>query len=171
VDAKKEGFDARAVANSLLDLADTRSIRLTNLHLQKVVYFAHGNYWHRNRLHLVVNRFEAWDHGPVVSELYHALKKFGDKAVLGRAERFDFELRDFILVHDIFDASVTAFLDEMLLFYGRMDPWELVKLSHEPGGAWAETIAKSHEKANFALVISQETIATCFGRSRGSNLQ
>jgi uncharacterized phage-associated protein len=168
---KLKGFDARAVANQLLDLADMRKIGLSNLHLQKVIYFAYGNYLRQFQRRLIVNRFEAWDHGPVIPELYHALKKFGDEDITGRATRFDFETRDFIEVRDEFHDSLNSFLAEMLLFYGRMDPWELVKLSHQPGGAWARTIAGAENHVNFALVISPDTIAACFCGAPGGTIQ
>ena len=37
-------YDARAVANFLLDLADERSVPLTQMSLLKILYFAHGWY-------------------------------------------------------------------------------------------------------------------------------
>ena len=168
---KIQGFDARAVANHLLDLASTRGVRLSNLHLQKVIYFAHGIYLRERGCQLVVNRFEAWEHGPVISELYHALKEYGDGCITGRATRFDFAEKKFVEVRDDFAESVSQFLAEILMSYGRMDPWDLVKISHDPSGAWAKTMDAAERRANFALVISPDLIATCFSASPSDKIQ
>jgi uncharacterized phage-associated protein len=164
---KTAGFDARAVANHFLDLAGKHSIPLTNLHLQKVIFFSHGNFIIRTGLDLILNRFEAWDHGPVVPELYHALKKYDDRKIDGRAQRYDFISKAYVDVLDDFALSTTSFLEEMLMFYGRMNPWELVKLSHAKGGPWAVTMERSKYEANFAMVIDPAVIRGCF---RGPNL-
>ncbi|MGH6962497.1 MAG: Panacea domain-containing protein, partial [Dongiaceae bacterium] len=67
-------YDARAVANCLLDYADSKSSEITLLTLMKVIYFAHG--WHLARFGqpLVTNHFEAWERGPVVRVLYDEFK-------------------------------------------------------------------------------------------------
>jgi len=168
---KDSGFDARAVANELLDLGDRLSIRLSNLHLQKVIFFSHANYLKSFGRELILNKFEAWEHGPVVSELYHSLKESGDSPVTGRATRFDFHKKQFVEVRDSFSLAASTFLEEMLRFYGRMDPWRLVMLSHRKGGAWDQTIEQAEKRANFALQIKPEIITACLTRDCGVNLQ
>jgi uncharacterized phage-associated protein len=37
-------YDARAIANLLLEFAETRNVRLTQIALLKLLYFAHGWY-------------------------------------------------------------------------------------------------------------------------------
>ena len=61
-------YDARAVANFLLDHADARGLSLTQLMLLKLLYFSHGWYLNRFKSPLVENEFEAWEHGPVIRE-------------------------------------------------------------------------------------------------------
>jgi len=167
---KTKEYDARAIANYLLDLGDRENISLTNLHLQKVIFFSHGNYLKKFGQSLVANRFEAWEHGPVIPELYHALKQFQDSRIIGRAKIFDLISQQSVEVKDDFPEAVSQFLAESLSFFGRMNPWELVKLSHAPGGAWDLTIRQAEQRANFAMVIRPETIFSCFVGTRQSNL-
>jgi uncharacterized phage-associated protein len=61
----KPPYDPRAVANLLLDLADRDDLAITNLVLQKLLYFAHGHFLIRTRCPLVQGGFEAWTYGPV----------------------------------------------------------------------------------------------------------
>jgi uncharacterized phage-associated protein len=162
VPTPRRGFDARGIANCLLDLARDKHIKLTNLRLQKIVFFAHGAFLQRFRKPLILNRFEAWDHGPVVPELYHCLKQFGDREITGSASRFDLETRTFIRVECDFPPEVSKHLNDVLLFYGRMDPWELVKLSHVEGGPWDTTIKNSAHRSNFSMIIDTQVIEHYF---------
>lgn len=168
--ASEIGFDARAVANCMLQFAVAERIALTNLQLQKIIFFTHGAYMVRFGAPLIMNRFEAWEHGPVVPELYHALKKHGDQAIKSAVTRYDLEAGiDFVVTAD-FAEPVRDHLAEMVLFYGRMSPWELVRLSHVPGGPWAKTLERSKNTANFSLVIDPQLIREFFDKP-ANNLQ
>ncbi len=159
---KTAGFDARAVANQILSLAEIRTIPLTNLHLQKVVFFSHAEFLLKTGLELVLNRFEAWEHGPVIPELYHALKRFDDSPIVGRAQKYDFVSKAYLDVIDDFAVSTRSFLETMLMSYGRMDAWALVDLSHASGGPWSITVERAKQHANFAMIIEPALIRDCF---------
>ena len=70
-------FEAIAVANRLIDIAAENGAKVNPLKVQKLVYFAHG--WNLALVDapLIRERVEAWKYGPVVSDLYHALKEYG----------------------------------------------------------------------------------------------
>ena len=158
----QDGYDGRAIANWILKSATAQNMSLSNLQLQKILFFAHGSYLVRFRSPLVMNRFEAWEHGPVIPELYHALKQHGDRPIRSPVTRYDLESGMDVVVTADFTNPVCKHLTEMLLFYGRMDPWILVKLSHVPGGPWAKTLERSKDTANFSLVIDPQLIEEFF---------
>lgn len=68
------------VASYFVQLAnDTPEHDLTNLKLQKLLYYAQGKYLARNDGQpLFDDKVEAWQYGPVVAEAYHAFKACGN---------------------------------------------------------------------------------------------
>lgn len=54
---------------------------LSNLKLQKLLYYAQGRALAVNGAPLFSEPIEAWAHGPVVSDVYHAYKQFGSGSV------------------------------------------------------------------------------------------
>ena len=59
-------YDGRAVANFVLDFCDQHQRGITNLSLQKIVYFCHVWSLIEFDRPLVKQRFEAWQYGPVL---------------------------------------------------------------------------------------------------------
>ncbi|MEX3624903.1 type II toxin-antitoxin system antitoxin SocA domain-containing protein [Viridibacillus arvi] len=55
--------------------------RISNLKLQKMMYYAQGWYMAITDTDLIPNEFEAWQHGPVVTETYHKYKINGAKPI------------------------------------------------------------------------------------------
>ncbi|MHA6167849.1 Panacea domain-containing protein [Bacillus mojavensis] len=53
------------------------SNNITNLKLQKILYYAQGKFLALKGKPLFEEEIEAWVHGPVVPEVYHEYKKFG----------------------------------------------------------------------------------------------
>ena len=78
-------YDPRAVANLLLDVAAEEGVAVSNLALQKLLYFAHGHFLIQTGHPLVSGAFEAWNNGPVHPAVYHAFKTSGREPILDRA--------------------------------------------------------------------------------------
>jgi len=62
---EKKPYDARAIANLMLDEASEMDRGVTNLALQKLLYFAHSLFLIEYKRPLVSGYFEAWKLGPV----------------------------------------------------------------------------------------------------------
>jgi uncharacterized phage-associated protein len=82
-------YDARAIANFLLEAVENNGRTLTQLSLYRILYFCHG--WHLsiNNGALVKQEFEPWEHRPVVKVLRDEFRVFGDKPITKRARRLD----------------------------------------------------------------------------------
>src|SRR5215216_2283072 len=82
-------YDGREIANFILDYCDSRDRPVTNLSLQKIVYFCHV--WSLINLGrpLVRHKFEAWEFGPVLPYLYREFKTFDRSPITSRATRID----------------------------------------------------------------------------------
>ncbi|MDA1322534.1 MAG: DUF4065 domain-containing protein, partial [Proteobacteria bacterium] len=79
--------DVREIANAVLDVAEANGFVLSNLPLNKIIYFAHAWYLAQYNEPLVDSAFEAWQHGPVHPQVYRQLRTFGDKPIKGRLTR------------------------------------------------------------------------------------
>jgi uncharacterized phage-associated protein len=132
-------YDGRAVANFVLDFCDGAGRPVTNLALQKLVYFCHV--WSLIELErpLVKHSFEAWDYGPVLPYLYREFKSFDRSPITTRAKALEPLSGASRIVEHQFDSDTRAFLEKVVSFYSQLRASDLVKLSHAEGGPWDET--------------------------------
>ena len=82
---------------------------ISNLKLQKLLYYAQGFNLAINGEPLFMEPIEAWTHGPVVKALYHEYKDYGAQNI-NRPEKIDL---------DEYDEEAKALLDEVWEVYGQ----------------------------------------------------
>jgi len=149
-------YDPRAVANLLLDLAAREGdgpLPITNLALQKLLYFAHAHFLIRTRKPLVQGAFEAWTYGPVHPAVYQAFKSEADNPIQGRAVARNVMTGATTPLPTPDDAEVRTHLRDMLQSYGRLSPGRLVEISHAPRGPWATVVNKAKTSVALGLRI------------------
>jgi uncharacterized phage-associated protein len=124
-------YDPRALANYILDKAEKSGVALTQMQLQKLVYFAHG--WHLANTGQPLSKawFSAWKWGPVNTQIYNKFKKYGGKPITGLAkdqngEAFPVEFSDYS----------RKILDEVFDNLGQLNGPQLSKETHLPGSPW-----------------------------------
>lgn len=164
--------DARQVANFLLDYADEQGVTLTNMALLKHIYFAHG--WHlaSRSAALVSNRFEAWEHGPVIRTVYECFKKYDAAPITSRATIVDWETGEVREARADFCAETAALLRATLDYYAGYGAFELSAITHEPGGPWDRVRNAGDGKVRLNMEISTRAIYDHFvGQSRFASLQ
>ena len=155
-------YDARHLANFMLDEAERSNSALTPMAIQKLVFFSHG--WslaHRTRS-LVSNSFEAWKYGPVVRVVWDEFKKFGNKVVTTRAAFTNPMTGEARLVPYSFEEADRQFLELVFRYYGGLSAGTLSEMTHEAGMPWVEVRERMTSEANFGGVISDELIAKSF---------
>ena len=139
-------YRATSIANELLDLAAGSGRRLTQIEIQKLVYFVHGWHFAYADSPLIGELFEPWKYGPVVRSLYDAFKKFGSDQITEKAKSWETNLRgDIVQVTptilsndcdaDNFATDVTR---KVWSEYGMLAPFKLVEATHQPDGPWAK---------------------------------
>jgi uncharacterized phage-associated protein len=123
-------LSAREVADYFLASVDEDcGDNITNLKLQKLVYYAQG-------FHLAMNNGKAlfddpivaWAHGPVVPTLYHGFKSYGANAI-PRPQTVDYSK---------YSDDVRKLLDEVSEVYGQFSASRLRAMTHEEP-PWMET--------------------------------
>ncbi len=122
--------DVKAVANLFLHLAEEQSKQMagdmmTDLKLQKMLYFAQCWFLARHGEPLFNSRIEAWDHGPVVPAVYTAYKSHGSNPFHATPVDYNqFTSDEFSTILDVF------------AYYGKYSASGLRELSHKSGSPW-----------------------------------
>jgi uncharacterized phage-associated protein len=167
VDLDGPPYDARSVSNLLLQYGREQGAPLSNLSLQKVLYFAHGLYLTRYGKPLVEGYFEAWENGPVHPLVYHAFKSHGANAIEGFAARLDLRTRTRLPVEAPLREEIRHFIREVARTYGRMSPGQLVGWSHRKNAPWEAVVGSGPDRTSrFGLRIENSLISERFGYHR-----
>ena len=109
---------------------------MTNLALNKILYFAHAWYLALHKKPLLSTTFEAWDHGPVIPSVYHGFKRHRSSPIKSRAKMIDLESGEDIDAKCELSIDETNHLRKMLDFYGEKTGSTLRNMSHESGAPW-----------------------------------
>lgn len=131
--------DGRAIANFVLDACENGGKPISNLALQKIVYFCHVWSLIELKRPLVKHSFEAWEFGPVLPYLYREFKNFDRSPITSRATTFDPASGASRIVYYELDSETRVLLEKVVSFYSQLRASDLVKLSHAEGGPWDET--------------------------------
>ncbi len=160
--SEKPPYDARAIANNMLDHADEHNIYITNLKLQKLLYFVHGRFMSSTGNPLVRGNFEAWQYGPVHPLVYQGFKECGAERIdcrLGAKDLFTGEESPIkTKINDEARRHIRIVIDQL----GPLSPGRLVELSHAPNAPWSYVVNKSRTSVALGLRISNTVISDRF---------
>jgi len=101
---------------------------LTNLKLQKLLYFFQVESIKNNGKALFDDKIEAWQYGPVVPSIYNELSQFGAYVIT------DFDT-DTTASNDLSDGEC-SFINKMFEKYNKYSAWALVQMTHKKGSPW-----------------------------------
>ena len=138
-------YDVRSVANLILDFADQIDAEVSNMTINKIVFFLHAWYLAKTGTPLVTAKIEAWDYGPVFRELYWEFKAFGKERITARATRRNPETAEKEISVDHFVLDDLAFLEPLMERYVAMPASKLVELSYVSGGPWDQVYIHAGE--------------------------
>jgi len=115
---------AGAVANSIVRFSAEYGDLITNLKLQKLLYYAQA--WHL-ALHnepLFDDHFEAWVHGPAQPSVYRAFKNFASKPiVIPEDAPFENAKEAWLHIADVLQAYSGYSAYQLELMTHREQPW------------------------------------------------
>lgn len=159
-------YDARAVANFLLDYADQKGIEVTLLLLQKMIFYAHGWYLSHKQQPLLQQPFEAWEYGPVVRAVWESFKGNGRAPLTSRAKRFDVITNGFSEVRDPIGDQEATFLQHIFDAYAHVDAFDLSNATHVPGSPWDKVWNAPNGAINVGMKIPNDEIRKWFSGKR-----
>jgi uncharacterized phage-associated protein len=130
-------YEARKICNFIIARYSERSFDLTNLRLNKLLYFIHGWSLTSRPQGLVRNHFLAWQHGPVIRPVYDAFKVYGESPVTQLAEYLDYSSGETkAIAHDDISPADADIIVRVFESYAPYTTSELRNKSHEAGGPW-----------------------------------
>lgn len=141
---RSNGVPATLVARAFYELAEKRKnegkdvIEPTPLHLIKWSYIANGWAYPEMGRRLIADPVEAWQYGPVYSELYHLIKNANGKSV--DFVPFGSEEQSYPKTHDgnhlELDDEERKLIKDVYEVYGQLSGSRLISITHEKGGPW-----------------------------------
>lgn len=153
-------YDPRSICNLILQEAD--GVPITNLALQKLLYFVHGLHLMEVKEPLVSGYFEAWQYGPVHPAAYAAFKSAGDRPITFQANRRNVLTGEVGPLPAVADAQVRRRIRQVMTLYGRMTPGRLVEISHAEKAPWHFVVTKARSSMSFGMRIPNDTIRSLF---------
>lgn len=116
-------YSALTIAKWLIAWADAEGDELSNMKLQKLLYYAQGHHLARRDAPLFREDIAAWSHGPVVPRVYHVYKRFGANSItMPDSDPFTW---------DEVDPDTAEFLGMVWNTYGGYSAGRLRNMTHE----------------------------------------
>lgn len=158
-------YDVRDVANFTLDFADERGIEITNLALQKLLYFAHGWFFSIFDEPLIKNKFEAWQYGPVQRVIYDQFKSFKDRPLRSvRATFIDPTNGEPVYREPNISPEHAEIIQAVLRKYEKFTAGQLVSISHAEDSPWEFVWQQAEEAIYPGMRIPDALILDHFKR-------
>ncbi len=139
-------YVADQVADYIINWCLDNKIQITNLKLQKLLYFVQGENYRYRRQRLFKDDFYAWKLGPVIPSIYNGYAIYSSAPLPRQASE------------NTIDPETRSFIDKILQKYAIISTWDLVDLSHSQD-PWKDNYNMFGEKS----IIPFESIAQFYG--------
>lgn len=119
-------YNVLDIAKYIIFYCRRRGYSITNLKLQKLLYFIQAEFLVSAGSPCFSEEIEAWDFGPVVPEVYHEYKVFGNSnIILSEDDDFDFisEL-DRNKIEEMVDEGVQYSASDLVRITHNQAPWK-----------------------------------------------
>ncbi|UAJ09583.1 Panacea domain-containing protein [Glacieibacterium megasporae] len=129
--------------------------------MNKIIYFLFEKMLVEEGRRIFSAKIEAWEHGPVVREIYSEFKKFGDAPIRSQAKKFSLVSRQLEIALDVIDNDDIDKFSAIVDHYLPMSASTLRRISHEPNSPWFSVW--SHDgSSNPGMEISASIIEEAF---------
>lgn len=140
-------YKATELAKYIVTKCTNEDQPITNLQLQKILYYIQKEFLKQARL-AFVDDIEAWQFGPAVPNLYYMFGGFGAMPITVSYKDISVELADKKLIDSIIESKRI------------LNPWEISEEIQKQGSAWYQTYKNG--KGNHQVIpkdfISKEVI-------------
>lgn len=115
-------YSAIEIAKYIISYCTDLGTPISNLKLQKILYYLQVYYVRSGSL-LFYEDIYAWQHGPVIPEVYYMFSGYGASSIQNR----------YILS---IDHAVESHINPVIEKLRMISPWDLVDMTHAHGGPW-----------------------------------
>lgn len=147
----KKTISAKDVAEYIIRFFQECEDPVTNLKLQKLLYYVQGWFLGLNNEVLFEDDFQAWVHGPVVPEIFHKYKSNRWNPIVDEVNPVDFD-------HDI-----KNHIDDVLEVYGGDTGWSLELRTHKEA-PWLNARGGIPSDEASTEIISKESMKNFFSQ-------
>lgn len=121
-------YTANQIAIYIVNYCNEKGFDITNLRLQKLLYFVQASFFSRYKKPCFSDDFEAWEFGPVVAEIYHKYKFFGSRQILFfpfwiETEGQEINKNDEIVISKVLDYLEPYPTMQLVDISHHQDPW------------------------------------------------
>ena len=129
-------MDALDLAGYVVKKGLDNSTPVTNLQLQKILYFLQIRSLQENPNNTIIDKpnFEAWKFGPVIRRVYDKFCLSGGMPIIV----FSKSVKT--------DANIEPYIRTCIQELCRVDPWDLVAFAHRKDGAWAKSYIEGYKE-------------------------
>lgn len=153
-------YDATIIAYAFVMKGIADGNPLTQMKLQKVVYFAEGLNLALNNTELVREEFQAWKYGPVIPVIYHDYKLYGSSPIMDTQwlsfEYFGIDLNEL-------DVNTKKIMDDTWKILKDIPGTQLSNWTHLEGSPWS----KFYQPGVPDIIIPKEEIKEYFMQFKG----
>ena len=136
-------YNALDISKFIVNYSNEKQLPVSNLKLQKLLYFVFKEYYKKAKEKLFNESFCAWKLGPVVPEVYYEFCAYGGIPIM-REYKIDIDDYDREIITKIVDS------------YIRYSPYELVNMTHQEGTTWYKVFNHGlgdKEEIPFKLIV------------------
>ncbi|MBO8435618.1 MAG: DUF4065 domain-containing protein [Spirochaetes bacterium] len=120
---------------------------MTNLRINKLLYFAQGWSLQRLKRKLFDEPIKAWKYGPVVGVIYNKYKEYGRNIITECSQEFDIS---------VFSADEIQLLLDVYNKYRDISTSRLVEKSHEANTPWARVYKEGEDNKTIPISLISE---------------
>ena len=135
------------IAKYIIDKCFKDNSPITNLRLQKILYFVQLEAYSKCKRPAFEEDIEAWQFGPVVPIVYYEYCNYVGMPIL-----------EYYNVTDDIDVEIKNAIDDVISKYAKFTVWDLVNLTHAEGTPWKETYVSYEKRVIPKNLIEKESI-------------
>jgi uncharacterized phage-associated protein len=150
-----------AVANFIIEVAKKEGNPVTNLKLQKVLFFLQGYCLNEYNRILFDGKFAKWQYGPIEEEIYQIFKPQGSMPIDFLSTQGKIENGIIKLYHEKIDLP-QEYIEELksvVIKINQKAPWELFELTHKHSSWYSY---KDDISRGIAIDYANDEIEKCF---------